>query len=145
MSTVRENLTTLRPFVGVSQLTALSALAQSSEEKEFFVAKLQEYADRVQNTPKPHGQNTVEDPIVYLHFFGRNYDAWVTERDYLPGEIEDPDNDYSQQSQAFAFCSFGGPKDRDAELGFVSIQELIENGIELDLYWTVKPLSEVRK
>jgi hypothetical protein len=30
------------------------------------------------------------------------------------------------------------------ELGYISIEELVANGIELDLYWTPKTLAEVK-
>lgn len=32
-----------------------------------------------------------------------------------------------------------------AELGYISIAEIVRSGVELDLYWTPKTLAEVRK
>jgi hypothetical protein len=32
-----------------------------------------------------------------------------------------------------------------AELGYIDIEELGRAGVELDLYWQVKPLSDVKR
>ena len=44
------------------------------------------------------------------------------------------------QIQAFGLANLG----YGAELGYICIKELIEHGIELDLYWTPKTLGEVK-
>jgi hypothetical protein len=32
----------------------------------------------------------------------------------------------------------------EPELGYISIEELLENGAELDLHWTPKPFSKIK-
>jgi len=44
------------------------------------------------------------------------------------------------QHQAFGLASMGD----DPELGYISICELIELGVELDLYFTPVPIGECR-
>lgn len=72
--------------------------------------------------------------IVYLHYFKGACDWWITERD------SDPDGE--GQIQAFGFANLGDPE--CAELGYISIVELIRHGVELDLYWQSRTLGEVK-
>lgn len=46
-----------------------------------------------------------------------------------------------EQHQAFGAANLG----YGAELGYISIEELKENNVELDLYWTPKPLSQIER
>ena len=39
------------------------------------------------------------------------------------------------------FANLGDPQ--NAELGYISIQELIDCNVELDLYWEPKPLQPI--
>jgi hypothetical protein len=75
------------------------------------------------------------EAVVHLHYFRGSIDAWITEKDRGDG------GDMSQH-QAFGKVSLGGGVD-NAELGYVSISELIENNVELDLYWEPKTLGEL--
>jgi hypothetical protein len=87
--------------------------------------------------PKLYSQEDVEDPIVRLHLFNPCGvgDWWITEGQHEGG-------DYLM----FGLCDLGFP-----ELGYVSLNELksvkgpLGIGIERDVYWTAKPLSEVSK
>ena len=48
---------------------------------------------------------------------------------------------FSEMLQAFGYADIGyGP-----EAGYISIEELLENDVELDLYWTPRPWGEVKK
>ena len=86
--------------------------------------------------PALNAQEDVADPIVHAHFFNPSGtgDWWITE-----GSLDE--GDYYM----FGLCDLGSP-----ELGYVSINELdsvrgpLGLGIERDLYWTPKPLSEVQ-
>ena len=118
----------LRPFLGQQQLEMIGALARG-EEGEFFVAQMEEYAERVRTMPKTYDQQDVADPIAYLHYFLGNMDWYITERDV--------DTDGAGQVQAFGTSNLG----YGAGLGYISIPELLENGVELDLYFTPAPLS----
>ena len=88
--------------------------------------------------PALYSQETVEDPIVRVHFFNPSGqgDWWITE-----GSPEE--DDYIM----FGLCDLGFP-----ELGYVSMNELKQVKappfglcIERDLYWTPKPLSAVQE
>jgi len=46
-----------------------------------------------------------------------------------------------EQIQAFGLADLGMGF---PELGYISIEELVENGVELDLHWTPKTLAEVK-
>ena len=62
--------------------------------------------------------------LAYLHYFIGGFDWWIVEKDADP--------DHAGQVQAFGIADLG----MDAELGYISIPELLENGAELDLYYT---------
>ena len=52
---------------------------------------------------------------------------------------KDADPDHAGQVQAFGVADLGmGP-----EAGYISIPELLENGAELDLYFTPKRIGEL--
>jgi hypothetical protein len=125
-----------RHWMPYSQRDALT-LALRSEEKNFFVTMLTELRQRIETMAKTYEQDGKGcEAIVYLHYFHGNVDAWITEKD-AGDESGDP-----IQSQAFGRVCLTGNKE-DAELGYVSIQELIDNGVELDLYWKLKTLGEL--
>lgn len=74
-----------------------------------------------------------ESAIVHLHYFHGGMDWYITEKDQ-----GDQDTSDMRQHQAFGLANMGEP-----EFGYISIEELIQNGIELDLHWTPKALKEV--
>lgn len=115
--------------------------ALKGEEKLFFVEMLSGLRERIEAMPMSYetdGQG--DDAIAYLHYFLGGIDAWITEKD--KGEAALLPCECYEQLQAFGKVCLTGDKE-DAELGYVSIQEMIENGVELDLYWTPKKLKEV--
>lgn len=121
---------TLRHFIGPAQLTAL-AHACRGEEKQFFYDKLVELAALTASMPKTYEQDGLGDKaIVHLHYFRGGMDFHVTERDMETEQL---------QAYGLADLGYGG------ELGYICIAELIAHGVELDLYWTPKPLGEIRE
>ena len=81
---------------------------------------------------EPRGQAAV----AHLHYFRGGSDWWITELDAGSEDDEEP----GQQRQAFGLADLG----YGAELGYIDIEELVAAGVELDLHWTPKPLSEIR-
>ncbi len=71
--------------------------------------------------------------LVFLHYFSSGSDWWITERDCEEDQL-----------QAFGLVCLNGDREM-AELGYIDIEELGREGVELDLYWQVKPLSEVKR
>jgi hypothetical protein len=74
--------------------------------------------------------------VAHLHYFGGAVDAWITERD-----MGDSTGN-GAQLQAFGLITMTGNR-QYAELGYISIAELIQHGIELDLYWNPKTIGEL--
>lgn len=73
-------------------------------------------------------------------------DAWIVERDVGENGTEAPGAGEGDQHQHQAYGKitlFGGGWE-EAEWGYISIVELIQNGVELDLYWEPKPVKEMK-
>ncbi len=127
----------LKPYIGVSQRSAI-AVTLRGEERYGFADMLIELWERIEKMPVTYqtdGQG--KDAIVYLHYFKGGADRWFTE---LDKEREDAwkDDDYDQ---SFGYASFYGPS--SSEAGYISIKETVEV-LELDLYWTPKPMKDVK-
>jgi hypothetical protein len=100
------------------------------EEKDFFHSKMDEMKKIFQNMPETYDQDGKGDQaIVYLHYFKGNCDWYITERD-----------SESEQLQAFGYADLG----YGGELGYINIEELVKNGVELDLHWEEKTLGEIK-
>lgn len=122
----------LRGFIGRSQLAALRDCCKG-EEKQFFFDKLVDLAAFVESMPKTYEQDGMgEDAIVSLHYFKGGCDWFITERDKC-----------KEQEQAFGWADLGDPD--CAELGYISIVELVSLNVELDLYWTPITLKQMKE
>ena len=118
---------TLRQFIGATQIEAMSYVTRT-EEKQFVFDKLGEMVNIVSTMPKTYetdGQG--QAAVVYLHYFINGFDWYITEKDME-----------REQLHVFGLADFGSP-----ELGYISIVELLQKGVELDLHWTQKKLSEI--
>lgn len=119
----------LRHYIGSSQLEAIGDACRG-EERQFFLNKLVELAAHVQAMPRVYEQDGLgENAVAHLHYFTGGCDWYITERDTS-----------DEQHQAFGLANLG----YGAELGYISITELIEAGAELDLYYTPRPLKEIK-
>jgi hypothetical protein len=117
----------LARFIGADQLGCLR-IGLQGEEKEFFVKKIIELRDLVNKMPKTYEQEGKGDQaVICLHYFIGNCNWWITEKDceFI-------------QLQAFGLADLG----YGAEYGYISIEELIENGVELDFYYKPRTLAE---
>jgi len=124
----------LNSFMGRSQLLCLRGLLKG-EEKNYFKQMLRELVVRLETMPKIYEQDGLGDKaIVHLHYFRGNMDWWITEKDAGDGPED------QEQHQAFGLADLG----YGAELGYISIVELVKAGIELDLYWTPKTLEQIK-
>jgi len=120
----------LKEFMSKPQISAF-VTGCNGEEAEYFQEKANELAKVFANMPVTYEQDGKGDEaIVYLHYFRGGMDWFITEKD-----MED------EQLQAFGYCDLGMGF---PELGYVSIQELIENNVELDIHWTPKTLGKVK-
>lgn len=118
--------------------------ALNGEEAEFFIDNLWELAKTIRGIPVTYNTEDVEtaDKVLHLHYFGGGVDAWIVERDV--GDTPDQ-NGEGPQLQAFGKITICGGGWEEAEWGYISIQELIENGIELDFYWEAKTVKEMER
>lgn len=135
MNTIKDvtaALPTLRQFISPVQLSVLGSNCRGPEG-QFFKDKLCDLAKLFQTMPKTYEQDGKGDKAVAsLHYFNGGADWYITEKDV--------DSDGEGQIQAFGLCNLG----YGAELGYVSIVELIENGVELDLHFTPCTLAEIK-
>ena len=69
--------------------------------------------------------------MAHLHYFLGGADWWLIEKD------SDPDN--AGQIQAFGIADLG----MGAELGYISIPEILACGAELDYYFAPKTVAEI--
>jgi hypothetical protein len=122
---------TLKHFIGVSQLCALQSCL-NGEEGQFFLSLLKELEDKILHMPKAY--ETTEqgmDALVSLHYFQGGSDWYIVEKDSS-----------DEQLQAFGYACLNGDK-INAEMGYINIEELIKYNVELDLYWTPTALRNV--
>jgi hypothetical protein len=131
----RQDLSTiggrLVDFMSVQQRRVLMEMLDG-EEKEGAAETLLALAERIEKMPKTYEtDNQGDNAIVYLHYFYAAMDWYFTEKDM-----------FGDQHQAFGYTKYstGGE-----EMGYISLPSLLRSGeVELDLYWTPKPLKDVK-
>lgn len=100
------------------------------EEKEGIAELILNVYKQVRETPKLYGQENIKDPIVHFKYFRGSWTWFVTE--------------FTNIHDAFGFVT--SDMCPEGELGYLDLQDITQNGkAELDLHWTPKPLSEVKK
>jgi hypothetical protein len=121
----------LAKFIGRSQRGALTECLRG-EEREYFADMLNALTDRIESMPVTYQQDGLgAEAIVYLHYFTGGRASWfITEKDKDGGT-----------EQAFGKADLYGD---GGELGYISIDELTANNVEIDLHWTPKPLKECK-
>lgn len=134
-----EALARLKGFLPPHQDKIVRQLIRTSEEREFFVRRMESLADIVAAMPSTYqtdGQGLAA--IAGLHYFGGSYDCYLVEKDQ--GAPGDAPEDF--QSQAFGYCRFAHLTDR-FEAGYVSLPELFATGtIELDFHFEPTPVGQ---
>lgn len=125
-----EALQSLQEFIPLSEWSVLNRNCKFGEEKQYFRDMVVTLKKLISTMPKTMGQDGKGDnAIAYLHYFHGGFDWYITEKDSA-----DP------QYQAFGLAHLF-----EAELGYISIVELVESGVELDLHWTPKTIGEIKK
>jgi len=128
-----EAIKTVRDFMPRAELAAI-ATNMRGEEKQFFFNKIVELAERIKPMPVTYEQDGKgQQAIAYLHYFMGNMNWYITEKDI--GTEEE-----TGQRQAFGFADLGMGF---PELGYISITELVDAGVDLDLYFEPKMLREI--
>jgi len=123
----------LPQFIGPEQFSVLRGALQG-EEQQWFARTLADLAARIGSMPKVYEQDGKGDEaIAYLHYFKGAADFYITEKD------SDPDGE--GQIQAFGLADYG----YGAELGYISIKELLAAGVEIDLHFDPATLRQIKE
>ena len=94
---------------------------------------MEELKIKIDTMPKTYETDGMGDSApVGLHYFKGASDWYIIEKDMEP-----------EQYQTFGFAILNGDK-QNAELGYISIEELIQYGVELDLNNKPETIGEVR-
>lgn len=121
-------LAKIRKFLSRSQYRAMSQ-AMKGEEGSFFIDKAKALAAIINGMAVTYEQDGKgDDAVAYLHYFQGAGDWFITEKDIDGGT-----------PQAFGFANLG----HGGELGYISIDELVKNNVELDLHFTPTRLGDV--
>ena len=132
---LRDAVKLLAPFIGRDQFMTIRDAARG-EEGDWFIAKLIELAAHIRTMPHSYQTDGQGDAaLAQLHYFTGSCDWFITEKD-----MGAPDDEDDSQQQAFGLARI-----HEEELGYISIEELIGCGAELDLHWKVKPITECRE
>ena len=128
---MEEKIKYLQNFINLVQLRILDENS-TGEEKPYFKNKIDEIYNIVNTMPKVYEQDGKgDDTIVYLHYFAKGMDWFITEKDKE-----------EEQLQAFGLVNMDL---NYPELGYIPIQNLIRFEVELDLKWTPQSLKDVKK
>lgn len=124
-----ESLAKLKDFIGPQQARVIRHYMMG-EEGEHFAEKALELSLLVETIPKIGETDGAGDAaVIQLHYFTAGADWWITE--------------IGKDGEAFGYVCIAGMEDC-AELGYISLPEVFENGAEIDLYWCCKTLSEIK-
>jgi len=123
----------LKQFIGLSELRAIKENTRG-EEGEFFRKMISDLKTTIADMPKTYETEGMgDDAPVTLHYFLGGSDWWIIEKDML-----------DEQLQAFGFACLNGDK-QNAELGYISIVDIIKYGGELDLYYKPEKIGDLKK
>jgi hypothetical protein len=121
----------VQAYLSLGQLKALCAATQG-EEGSYFLNKFVELDHKIKQMPATGEQEGLgKQAVVHLHYFHGASDWYILEKDIEDGV-----------SQAYGYALLNGDHE-NAEYGYVSITELVENGVELDLYFKSQALSAI--
>lgn len=126
----------LEEFMPITQRFALKHSLNGEEGKA--VARLVlRIAERIRFMPGTRRTgHPRKETIAHLHYFRPGIEAWIAEKD--AGGLR-PDE--TQQLRALGRISIAGCAN-DPEVRHVSIKKLIENNVELDLFWEPRALKD---
>lgn len=123
----------LEKFIPRSQRALIQELSKG-EERAFFWEKAKELHSIIRDMPQIYQQDGMgENAIVSLHYFAGGSDWFIMERE--------PDNE--SQHQVFGYVVLNGDLEY-AELGYISLPELLQLEVSLDLHFEPRTLKEVK-
>ena len=111
----------LSRFIGKRQLAVMGNACYQDDTKDAMIQNIRDMAKLIRNMPTINGGGKHgDDALVYLHYFNSSMDFFVTEKDTE-----------EHQNSAFGLANIG----YGGELTYISIMELVENNVELDLHF----------
>lgn len=120
----------LAGFMSASQMNAVKE-GMRGEEKQYFISKMVELEALIKGMPKTYDQDGMgDDAVASLHYFKGGADWYITEKD-VSGD----------QEQAYGLADLGNGQ--GGERGYISIVELIGEGVELDFGFAPQTLKQV--
>ncbi|MBK1691068.1 hypothetical protein [Ectothiorhodospira mobilis] len=124
-------LNELRPWLSRQQYRAMADVIRKGEESEAYIDRAQALANIIDGMAKTYEQDgkEMDETTAYLHYFRGGGDWYITEKDAMGDGTE----------QAFGWAD---PGLGHGELGYIGVDELTGAGVELDLYFEPKPLSQ---
>lgn len=124
----------LLPFLPFGQYKTMTTLAAGGGDgSDFYMHRILDLANQIEAMPKTYEQDGKGDEaIAHLHYFSGGSDWYITEKD-VDGGVQ----------QAYGYAILNGD-DEMAESGYISIEELTRNGVELDLHFTPCRLAEIK-
>ncbi|MFH1080474.1 MAG: hypothetical protein V1766_09485 [Pseudomonadota bacterium] len=136
---LRREVKMLDHFIGKSQLSVMLDNCKG-EEGEYFKAMIEDLKTIISTMPKTYETDGQGDEAkAILHYFNGASDWWIVEKD-----AGSPDDDVPGiQEQDFGFVCLNGDAEY-AELGYINIEELIQHGVELDLYYTPETIGAIK-
>lgn len=127
---VSTKLNSISNFIGQSQIRALLEIS-NTEEFDHILNIIENLSKTISDAPKIYEQDGKgDDAVAFLHYFGPSSDFYILEKDTS-----------NKQHQAFGLSYIRG---YDPELGYISINELLKNNIELDLYFKPKTIHDIK-
>lgn len=126
-------------FIGKPQAAFVKDLIRTSEEWEFFAAKMVEIRDMIEAMPHTYQQDGKgDDAIAYLHYFGGSYDAYITEKDMGSPDDTPAERQWQAYGTANIGMGFSGG-------GYICLPEILATGrIELDFHFTPTTLRKIK-
>lgn len=134
MTNDADEFAVLRPYLPRAEAEVIRG-ALRGEGAQWFRDKIRELAETIRKMPRTYDQSQVKDAVASLHYFTPAHDFYILELD-MEG---------SGREQAFALSFNSGSGDSRGRLGYVSIDEIVRAGAELDLHFDPKTVSEIRR
>lgn len=129
-----DNLSKIKKFLSLSQWRTLSNLCSLSEESAHFINCVSNQTKIIESMPVTYEQDGLgDDAIIHLHYFSNGCDWYITEKDMEGGVL-----------QAYGFGILHDDL-YNAEMGYISISEIVKHGAEMDFHFNKKTVGELKK
>jgi hypothetical protein len=129
---VSQAVSIIRPYLSTAQMAVMGEACRG-EEGDWFRQRLIDLQREIERMPATFEQDGKGDnAIAALHYFNACSDWYILEKD-VDGGIQ----------QAFGYAILNGDFE-NAELGYISIAELVAHGVELDLHFKPRTLAAIK-